>query len=134
MRIPLSSIWRGVAFSVAAAQVFSAPAKSAEIPDFSGLWGRQSLDWEPPANGPGPIVNTKLRPNGIRDSDTRAADYNDPILTPLAAAEVKRHGEISLSGETFPDPANQCQPQGTPYLLNQLELALWQGKDEVTIV
>ena len=133
MRIPLTSRWRG-AVLLAAIQVFSAPAIGAEVPDLSGLWGRQSLDWEPPANGPGPIVNTKLRPNGVRDSDTRVGDYTDPILTPFAAAEVKRHGEISLSGETFPDPANQCQPQGTPYLLNQLEVALLQGKDQVTIL
>jgi hypothetical protein len=118
----------------ATALVVSVPATSAEIPDLSGLWGRQSLDWEPPASGPGPIVNTKLRPNGMRDSDRRVGNYTDPILMPFPAAEVKRHGEISLSGETFPDPANQCQPQGVPYLLNQLEIALLQGKDEVTIL
>jgi len=79
-------------------------------------------------------MNTKLRSNGMRDSDARVGDYSDPILTPFAAAEVKRHGEISLKGETFPDPANQCQPQGTPYVLNQLEMSLLQAKDEVTIV
>jgi hypothetical protein len=126
-----------VAFGFATAQ-FLLPAAAADnkadVPDLSGLWGRQSLDWEAPAAGPGPVVNTKLRPNGIRDSDTRVGDYNDPNLKPFTAAEVKRHGEISLNGETFPNPANQCQPQATPFLLTQLEIELLQQKDEVTIL
>jgi hypothetical protein len=104
------------------------------VPDLSGLWGRQSVDWESPATGPGPVVNTKLRPDGMRDSNTRVGDYNNPILKPSAAAEVKRSGEISLQGETFPNPANQCQPQATPFLLTQLEIELLQQKDEVTIL
>jgi hypothetical protein len=116
----------------------SAPASGADnkttVPDLSGLWGRQSLDWEAPATGLGPIVNTKLRANGMRDSDTRVGDFNNPNLKPFAAAEVKRQGEISLRGETFPNPANQCQPQAIPFLLTQLEIALLQQKDEVTIL
>jgi hypothetical protein len=113
---------------------FVSTGLGAEVPDLSGLWGRQSLDWEPPDTGPGPIANTKLRANGMRDSDTRVGDYKNPILRPSAAAEVKRHGEISLSGETFPNPANQCQPQAAPFLLTQLEMELLQQKDEVTIL
>jgi len=125
-----------VAPLVAAAQflLVTASARDAEVPDLSGLWGRQSLDWEPPATGPGPVVNTKLRANGMRDSDTRVGDYNNPMLTPFAAAEVKRHGDISLKGETFPNPANQCQPQASPFLLTQLEMELLQQKDEVVLL
>src|SRR5215475_4730397 len=104
MRISDAASRRCIAFLMVV-PLFPAHATSAEIPNLSGLWGRQSLDWESPASGPGPVMNTKLRPNGMRNSDTRVGDYTDPTLTPFAAAEVKRHGEISLSGETFPDPA-----------------------------
>jgi len=31
-------------------------------------------------------------------------------LQPWAAAVVKRFGEISLAGITFPNPSNQCWP------------------------
>jgi hypothetical protein len=47
---------------------------------------------------------------------------------------VKRHGEISLTGVTYPNPANQCQPQGTPFVLSQLEFALLQHKNDVTMI
>lgn len=126
-----------VAFGFAVAPLLSpvvAADSKSTVPDLSGLWGRQSLDWEAPATGIGPVVNTKLRPNGIRDSDMRVGDYNNPNLKPFTAAKVKQQGEISLKGETFPNPANQCQPQATPFLLTQLEIELLQQQDEVTIL
>ena len=103
-------------------------------PDLSGMWGRSSVDFESPPAGPGPVTNTNLRPDGRRNSDRRVGDFNNPILKPFAAQAVKRSGEISLTGETFPNPQNQCRPQPTPYVLWQLEMELLQQKDEVTIL
>ena len=86
------------------------------IPDFSGIWRHPSLPgFEPPASGPGPVVN-KVRRRGPRqpgasDYDQLVGDYTNPILQPWAAEVVKKHGEITLSGVTLPNPANQCWPE-----------------------
>src|SRR5262249_47460910 len=75
------------------------PALAAEIdqiPDFSGLWGRNSLTSEPPSSGPGPVVNMPRGPDGVRNFRIMAGDYTNPILKPAAAAQIKRLGEISL--------------------------------------
>jgi hypothetical protein len=98
----------------------------------SGIWSHPSFPgFEPPASGPGPVVNTSRRPQGA-DVDGRTlpptnsilvsnpaqlvGDYTNPILKPQAAEVVKKHGEISLAGVTYPTPANQCWPQPVPYI------------------
>lgn len=109
-------------------------AASAPIPNLSGLWGRQSLDLEQPAVGPGPVVNLHFRSDGSSDSNSRVGDYRNPVLNAFAAGVVRQHGEISLRGETYPNPMNQCRPQPTPFVLTQLEMEVLQGRDEVTIL
>ena len=59
---------------------------------------------------------------------------NDPIFTPEAARLIKRRGEISLSGENFPQPANQCAPQPTPYVLWLQKIEFIQKQNEVVIL
>src|ERR1700726_2713096 len=86
------------------------------IPDFSGIWRHPSLPgFEPPASGPGPVVN-KVRRRGPRqrgasDYDQLVGDYTNPILQPWAAEVVKKRGDITLSDVTLPNPANQCWPE-----------------------
>jgi hypothetical protein len=46
-----------ILFSSAALAQQSNPGP-APIPDFSGQWGRDMLFFEPPASGPGPVVNS----------------------------------------------------------------------------
>src|SRR5580704_11555565 len=78
------------------------------IPDFSGVWRHPSLPgFEPPASGPGPVTNLSRR-NGVSYYNELVGNYNNPILKPQAAAIVKKFGEISKAGITFPSPANQC--------------------------
>jgi hypothetical protein len=90
---------------------------------------------EPPPSGRAGIVNLMRRASdGAYDGLKLVGDYNDPLLKPAAAAEVKRQGEISKTGEAFPDPSNQCAPQQPPYILRQQEIQLLQGKEEVTIL
>ena len=50
----------------AAAFVFPTVAaeNSSRIPDLSGQWGRDMLFFEPPASGPGPIVNSVRNADG----------------------------------------------------------------------
>src|SRR5215475_10999424 len=98
---------------------------AASIPDFSRVWNHPAFPWfEPPASGPGPITNlsrwAEQRPSGlagsaalpaskvgISDYDQLVGDYKSPILQPWAAAVVKKFGEISLAGITYPNPSNQ---------------------------
>src|SRR5215831_18259449 len=94
----------------------SASERNATAPDFSGLWARMTFGAEPPASGPGPLVNLMHRPDGASDGGKLVGDYNNPILKPAAAAEVRRKGEVSKTGTPFPDPSNQCAPQSPPYV------------------
>ena len=61
-------------------------------------------------------------------------DYTNPILKPHAAEVVKKHGEISLAGVTYPTPANQCWPQPVPYIFWTIGVQLLQQPDKVTIL
>jgi hypothetical protein len=96
---------------------------TASIPDFSGIWAYAYWPgFEPPASGPGPVVN-KLRRKQALDPDGRpllaanaplvseplrlVGDYSNPILKPHAAEVVKKHGEMELNGGA-PTPSNQC--------------------------
>src|SRR5262245_15939106 len=106
---------------------------SAAIPKLAGVWTHPAFPWfEPPASGPGPIRNLSrwdgqgpsgpggslaLPPSkvGISNYDQLVGDYNSPILQPWAAAVVKKFGEMSLAGITFPNPSNQCWPSPMPF-------------------
>src|SRR6476620_3733553 len=104
----------GVILPVAGAENQSATT----IPDFSGTWRHGTLPWMvPPERGPGPVTNRSRRPdNGQSNYSELVGDYTNPILQPWAAQMVKAKGELSLKGEVFPNPANQCWPEPPPFL------------------
>jgi hypothetical protein len=128
----------GVAAGLAATLMLSASGGAAEraaaIPDFAGVWARMTFGAEPPASGIGPLVNLMHRADGAFDGGKLVGDYNNPILKPAAAERVRQLGEISKTGNAFPDPSNQCAPQSPPYILRQQEIQLLQAKDHVTIL
>ena len=109
-----------------AAALLSLPAftqqpsqSTVSIPDFSGIWAHPYIPgFEPPASGPGPVLNksrTRVGPNADRSAVTQyVGDYTNPILKPQAAEVVKKHGEIELSGGIAPNPQNQCWPEPLP--------------------
>jgi hypothetical protein len=125
---------------------------AASIPDFSGVWNHPVFPWfEPPASGPGPITNLSrwarqvpagvagsagLPPSktGISDYDQLVGDYKSPILQPWAAAVVKRFGEMSLAGITFPNPSNQCQPHPMPFIYKQFTVQMIQQPDRIMML
>jgi hypothetical protein len=111
-------------------------AGSAPIPDFSGIWAHPFLTgFEPPASGPGPVRNRMRRRNdGTGNFQQLVGDYTNPILKPQAAATVKQHGEISLSGQGYPTPSNQCWPGGVPYVFWDFLLEMFQGPDRITMI
>src|ERR1700688_584620 len=110
-------------------------AEQASIPDFSGLWGRDSLNLESPLSGPGPIVNMMHTAAGVMDMNKLVGDYTNPILKPVAAAILKRRGELSLSGISVPNAHEQCRPEPPPFIFAvQFAMEMLQKKDEGTIL
>jgi len=55
-------------------------------------------------------------------------------IEPWAAAVVKRFGEMSLAGITFPNPSNQCQPSPMPFIYKLGTIRMLQQPDRITIV
>jgi hypothetical protein len=118
----------------AAGTTGSATQGAASIPDFSGIWWHPSLPgFEPPASGPGPVTNRSRR-DGISDYNQLVGDYTNPILKPQAAEVVKKHGELSLAGVTYPNPANQCWPEPVPFIYKNFGLQILQQPDRLTML
>ena len=61
-------------------------------------------------------MTNRSRKNGVSNYDQLVGDYTNPILKPWAAEVVKKYGEISLAGVTYPNPANQCWPEPVPFI------------------
>ena len=119
----------------AAGRANGGPQSTTSIPNFSGIWVHPSLPgFEPPLSGPGPVRNRSRRPDGASNFNQLVGDYTNPILKPEAAAIVKKHGEISLAGVTYPTPSNQCWPGGVPYMFWNIEMQMLQQPHQVTIL
>ena len=104
------------------------------MPDFSGSWLHPSLPgFEPLSPGPTSVINLS-RLNGAGNLNELVGDYNSPILKPEAASAVKEHGKLQLAGIGFPDPRNQCTPQGVPYVFTSGGIQLLQQPDTITII
>jgi hypothetical protein len=117
-----------------AASADSSKESAASIPDFSGIWRHGSLPWfEPPESGPAPVTN-RSRKNGVSNYDQLVGDYSNPILKPWAAEVVKKYGEISLAGVTYPSPSNQCWPEPVPYIFKHGAMQMLQRPDKITIL
>jgi hypothetical protein len=122
-------------FPVSAGEPATAGSRKAPaIPDFTGVWRHVSLPGlEPPASGPGPVTN-RSRLNGHSNYNQLVGDYTNPILKPWAAEVVKKFGDISLAGVTFPSPANQCWPEPVPYIYKNFGVLLLQEPHQVTML
>ena len=109
---------------------------AASIPDFSGIWRHGSLPWfVPPASGPGPVTNrSRRKDNGQSDYGQLVGDYTNPILQPWAAEAVKKKGELSLAGVTYPSPANQCWPEPVPFLFKHMAMQILQLPDKIVML
>jgi hypothetical protein len=124
----------GQTVAPAAGTTGSATQGAASVPDFSGIWWHPSLPgFEPPASGPGPVTNRSRR-DGISDYNQLVGDYTNPILKPQAAEVVKKHGELSLAGVTYPNPANQCWPEPVPFIYKNFGLQILQQPDRITML
>ena len=124
------------ASALSAVSQIAAGAPAASIPDFSGIWRHGTLPWLiPPASGPGPVTNKSRRPDdGTSDYAQLVGDYTNPILQPWAAEVVKKKGEVSLAGEDFPSPANQCWPEPPPFLFKHMAMQMLQRRDSIVMI
>jgi hypothetical protein len=110
-------------------------AQDRAVPDFSGNWAHPFLTgFEPPASGPGPVLNRMRRPDGVANFQQLVGDYTNPILKPHAAEIVKKHGDQSLAGIGYRTPSNQCRPQGVPYIFWDFSMQFLPSKDHITMV
>jgi hypothetical protein len=120
--------------TLAAVAVAATPAVGQSIPDFSGVWSHPALPWfEPLASGPRPVTNTS-RKNGVSNYDQLVGDYSNPILQRWASVVVKKFGETSKAGITFPNPANQCWPEPVPFLFKHNKMQMLQQGDKITML
>jgi hypothetical protein len=123
------------ALAQTAAPAAGGAQSAASIPDLSGMWAHPYLTgFEPPLSGPGPVRNKSRLPNGVANFQRLVGDYANPILKPQAAEAVKKHGEISLAGEGYPTPSNQCWPGGVPYVFWDFLLQMIQQDDKITMI
>jgi hypothetical protein len=121
---------------LAAPLAHSAKPSGASIPDFSGVWRHGNLPWFiPPASGPGPVTNlSREKGTGVSDYGSLVGDYKNPILQPWAADVVKRKGELSLAGVTYPSPANTCWPEPVPFLFKHAAMQMLQLPDRIVML
>jgi len=112
---PSGALIIGIVCAAVSTGAGSESAEKPAVPDFSGPWAHNgaAFDFAAPPMGvsPGPLVNTS------GDRLVPVGNYDSPILKPWAAAEVKKHGDILLSGKLAPDAHTSCYPMGVPYVL-----------------
>ena len=132
MQFAPGKLCRRVTIAVASASFFVWPVMGVEraalLPDFSGYWGRNSVDPSPPSSGPGPVMNK------TGTFYMRVGDDTNPILKPSAAEALRKAGAISRTGDNFPTPSNQCWPMAPPNIWRSMGLEIVQRKDVVTIL
>jgi hypothetical protein len=131
--MPVRSLIAGILFGFAAIGPTLAAESVSAVTDFSGLWSRPYIGFEPPASGQGPIIN-RSRIAGQSNINQFVGDYTNPILKPAAADAIRKHGELELKGLVAPNPSNQCLPMAPPYILQRQEIQVLQRKDEITIL
>jgi hypothetical protein len=85
------------------------------------------------AAGPTSLKNRSRR-DGVSNPLQLVGDYTNPILKPETASTVKKFGEMSISYYGFPNPRNQCWPNGLPFVLSSNGLEIFQKTDEVTMI
>ncbi len=120
--------------AAAATPAWAQTATTAPLPDFAGIWWHPSLPGlEPLASGPTSLTNRSRR-NGVSNYDQLVGDFTNPILKPQTAEIVKKFGEQSQNGITFPSPANQCWPEPVPYIYKNFAMQIFQRPDRITII
>ena len=126
-------VWRASATTLILSLAGCIEAAAPPSVDFTGIWARNTLEFEDPASGPGPIQPMIRKPDGAPSME-KVGDYTNPILLPAAAEKVKMLGDLARTGVVFPDPENQCLDWPLPNILRHMQIQILQEPDQVTIV
>src|SRR5580704_9425533 len=103
-------------FSVVTAAMSTLPAFADGAASMMAMrWGKNAFNFEGMPSGPQPLKNLSRLPNGKANAGRLVGDYNNPILTPAAAAVVKQKGELAIAGKGFPNAQDQCRPIAPPF-------------------
>jgi len=105
---------RQAMFLIGVAILVTLPALAAEDGITGVQWGRKAYNFESMPSGAQPIRNLSRQANGVANSSELVGDYQNPILTPEAAAALKKRGELARSGG-FPSAEDQCRPIAAPF-------------------
>jgi hypothetical protein len=128
------------AFSLGQVAAAQSTGGAHAIPDLSGYFAHQTPAYSPPAQGGiGPLQDHPDYPRGGHVEGIAAnawiADYENPILKPENAAEVKRLAELEISGGVTLSAFQLCRPLGVPLVVSHREnIQLLQEPDRVTII
>jgi hypothetical protein len=101
-------------WGIVTATILALPALAANDGITGIQWGRNSKDFDAMPTGPKPLKNAYRDEKGVADDHALIGDYQNPILTPYAAAIVKQKGEQALAGG-FPNSRDQCRPIQPPF-------------------
>jgi hypothetical protein len=71
---------------------------------------------------------------GLSNIRQLVGDYTNPILKPWAAEIAKKFGDMSLAGESYPTPRNQCWPEQVPFVFINYGMQLLQRPHKITIL
>ncbi len=116
-------------FNIFTAAIFTLPAYAADDGITGVQWGRNAYNFEAMPSGPQPVKNLSRRPDGVANSSELVGDYRNPILTPEAAAALKKTGELAKAGG-FPSAEDQCRPIAPPFSSAvQFDFQILQKKD-----
>jgi hypothetical protein len=77
---------------------------------------------------------TREKDTGVSDYNQLVGDFKNPILQPWAAEVVRKKGELSKAGITFPSPSNSCWPEPVPYLFKHMAMQMVQLPDKVVML
>ena len=122
---------------VATGLLICASANAAEDrPDFTGLWQHTPIaEYQAVPGRPGPVFDLKhpLSPTFL--GVILEGNWNNPILQPWAAEELRKHSEGAHSGHPIPTPTEECKPSGVPNAVTlTAPVEFLQQADEVLIL
>ena len=119
-------------FGLFTAATLAVPTFAADgVPEMFGhRFGKNAFNFEGMPTGPQPLRNLSRLPNGKANAGRLVGDYNNPILTPEAAAIVKQKGELAAAGRGFPNAQDQCRTIAPPFTFAmQLGLIMLPAKN-----
>ncbi len=98
--------------------------EAAAVPDFNGLWHRESFQYTPPYLEEGPDGTADVVIDG----------YDNPILKPWTVEILMQKAHSFNSGRIFPHPNTSCWPDSLNSAFTISNLQIVQTPSQITIV